>query len=163
MDATTQKALTTLFKEAYEGSTEKWSWFTDNEPNCALFGTLGTVTAADASKAVEDGKNTLAAHANHLLFSLEVALAYIKKEKPSTDWASSWKKQTMTDDDWAKLQSDLKAKYGEVLQWLTTNDKWDDDATHGALGVLAHAAYHLGAIRQLRPVTSAAPAAAPAK
>lgn len=164
MDASTQKALASLYKEAFEGSTEKWTWFTDNEPNSALLGTLSSTSAADASKAVGDGKNSLAAHADHLLFSLEVALAYIKNEKPADDWSASWKKQTVTDDDWAKLQSNLQARYGEVMQWLTTNTNWNDDATHGALGVLAHAAYHLGAIRQLRtiPAKAATAPAAPA-
>jgi hypothetical protein len=159
MDATTQKALIALYKEAYEGSTEKWTWFTDNEPNSALLGTLSTTSAVDASKPADTSKNSIAAHAIHLLFSLEVALAYIKKEKPSTDWESSWKKQTVTDDEWAKVQTDTRAKYDELVQWLTTNDKWDDDSTHGALGILAHAAYHLGAIRQLRSVAAPAPVA----
>jgi hypothetical protein len=162
MDTLTQKALVSLFKEAYEGSTEKWTWFTDNEPDSALFGTLGKTSAADASKAVEVGKNSLAGHAYHLLFSLEVALAYIKNEKPSADWESSWKKQAVTDDEWKKLQSDLHARYGELLEWLSTNSEWNDDSTHGALGVLAHAAFHLGAIRQLRTISGSTTAAAPA-
>ena len=158
----TQKALIALYKEAYEGSTEKWTWFTDNAPNSALLGTLSTTSAADASRPAADGKNSLAAHAIHLLFSLEVALAYIKNEKPNNDWESSWKKQTVTDDEWKKVQSDTRAKYDELVQWLTTNDKWDDDATHGALGILAHAAYHLGAMRQLCVATAPAAVAAPA-
>jgi hypothetical protein len=162
MDAPTQKALIALYTEAFEGSTDKWTWFTDNEPNSALFGTLSQTSAADASLPADAGKNSLAGHANHLNFSMEVALAYIKNEKPTPDWAASWKKQTMTDDEWAKLQGDMKDRYSQIMQWMNSNQNWDDDATHGALGVLAHAAFHLGAIRQLRVIPAPVAAAAPA-
>jgi hypothetical protein len=36
--------------EAFEGPKERWSYFTDNRSDAGLFGTLGRLAAADASR-----------------------------------------------------------------------------------------------------------------
>lgn len=161
MDAQTQKALIALYKEAYEGAQEKWTWFVDNEPDCGILGTLAKASAADASAPAPDGNSTLGAHASHLLFSLEVSLAYMNGEHPQADWESSWNKQQFTDEEWTKLRADIQDKYNKIQSWLASNTNWDDMSTHGSLGLLAHGAYHLGVMRQLLPA-AAKPASVPA-
>ena len=38
-----------VLREAVEGSSERWSYFTDNAPDAGMFGTLSRLTAEQAS------------------------------------------------------------------------------------------------------------------
>src|SRR5690349_19721648 len=61
-------AVANLFTEAYEGSGDPAStWFTDNEPGCAVLGTLDRLSAEQASVSFGQGaSSTIASHAEHL-------------------------------------------------------------------------------------------------
>jgi hypothetical protein len=55
------------------------------------------------------------------------------------------------DAAWASLQEQMRARYQELRQAIESIESHgaaDAETVGGALGALAHVAYHLGAIRQ---------------
>ena len=101
------KTLTTLvaelFSEAYTGPNHAYTWFIGNEPGSGLFGTLENVSADDASSRQPSG-STVAAHTEHLRWSLAVANAFARGETPQMDWAESWSVRSVDADACPKRQ-----------------------------------------------------------
>ena len=115
----------------------------------SLFETLDAISAEDASKATAPSRSTIAAHAYHLCFYLDAVLRSIRAEAVGTiNWRESWKVQHVTKDEWEALQARARHSYTDVLAAVKGMDAWDrpGDVTD-SLAILAHTAYHLGAIR----------------
>lgn len=138
--------LLAVLREGWEGPAHKWSYFLDHGPDAGLRNTLAKLSASDASHAV--GGNSIAAHAGHLLFSFDAFGAFITGNRTKRDWNESWRVSTVDDAAWAKLQSDLAARYEELLRTIETHAGTNDGATGGSVGAVAHLAYHIGAIKQ---------------
>ena len=149
MTETLRNVLLELFTEAYTGPNGPHTWFVDNKPGSGLFGTLDGVSAGDASRPSPTG-SSIAAHAEHLRWSLALTNAYIRGENPTPSWAESWTVRTVDAEVWQKLQADLRGEYEEVLAALgRQEDLSDPQMLTGILALTPHAAYHLGAVRQL--------------
>ena len=115
----------------------------------SLFETLDGISAEAASKSPSDSRSTIAAHVYHLCFYLDVVLRSIRAEPVGTvDWKESWKVQRVTKEEWEALKARCRTSYHDVLAVVKGMDAWDrpDDVTD-SLAILAHTAYHLGAIR----------------
>ena len=65
-----------VLRETFEGSPDKWSYFTDPGPEGAFFGTLARLSASEASRLVAG--STIAAHVHHVVFSLDASAAWIR-------------------------------------------------------------------------------------
>jgi hypothetical protein len=65
------------------------------------------------------------------------------------DWEASWKRTTVSEDQWNSLRQDLRRESGAWRDAVAARGDWDDLAASGALASAAHTAYHLGAIRQI--------------
>ena len=143
-------AFLELFDEAYNGPPDpKSTWFTDNAPNAALLGTLDGLDAEHASLLQASGQS-LASHAEHLRWSLVLAQAYFRGEQPRPDWEESWRVQSVTQAQWETLRGDLKREYEAVRSAIAAVSDWSNPFfLKGTLALLPHAAYHLGAIRQM--------------
>lgn len=139
-----------LFDEAYVGPPNHHStWFTSNEPHAAILGTLDELDATQASKLHTSGQS-IASHAEHLRWSLDLALAYFRGEQPQVDWEDSWKVQTVTEAEWQQLRANLKSNYEAVRAAIAAAPDWSNKFfLTGTIALLPHAAYHLGAIRQM--------------
>lgn len=135
-----------VLREAFEGSPNPWSFFTDGAPDTALFGTLAKLSAAEASRPV--GGTSIAAHVHHTNFGLGAAAKWIRGDKSPSDWAESWCISTVDDAAWSRLQQQARDGYNELRQAIEANAASSVDAMGGAVGAVAHVAYHLGAIRQ---------------
>jgi hypothetical protein len=144
-------AALALFTEAYEGSAAAGGcWFTDGEPGTDVLGTLGALSAAEAVRPLGTGLSA-AAHASHLRFALDLALRAMRGENPyaGADWHSSWIVDLKDDASWKALLGDIRRLYGEIRKILESSDGWlSGPALTGCLSLAAHAAWHLGAIRQ---------------
>jgi hypothetical protein len=72
-------------------------------------------------------------------------------EKPFTDadWSASWKKTTVSEDEWRTLRADLRVEADRWLNVLRTPREVQQIELSGMIGSIAHLAYHLGAIRQI--------------
>ena len=159
MEETTRNALIELCSEAFEGAQSEGTWFVENDPGCGVFGTLDGITAEAASRPSGAGKSSLAGHAGHLLFAIRVANDYALSRDLMLDWEPSWQHQTVNDKEWDQLRRDMRQEAAQFIEYLRTDPGWSQDDDPGwsqdeltrTIGCLAHIAYHLGAMRQLRP------------
>jgi hypothetical protein len=138
--------LLAVLREGFEGPPERWSYFTDNSPEAGLFGTLGKLGGAAASRPT--GGTTIAAHVHHLVFSLDASASWIRGERVQHKWAESWVVSTVEETEWLHLIERLRGGYQELRQAIEVHAMDGLEAFGGAVGAIAHAAYHLGAIRQ---------------
>lgn len=78
------KTLTTiiaeLFSEAYDGPNHAYTWLIDNAAGSGVLGTLETISVEEASTPMRENGTTVAAHAEHLRWSLALADAYARGE-----------------------------------------------------------------------------------
>lgn len=144
-----RNVLLELFQEAYTGPNGPYTWFIDNRPDSGLFGTLEQVSAEDASRPSPTG-SSIAAHAEHLRWSLALTNAYVRGENPTPSWAESWTVKTVDARAWDKLRAELRREYDAVLAALGRQEDFSDpQMLTGIVALTPHAAYHLGAVRQL--------------
>jgi hypothetical protein len=143
-------SIQTLLGEAYAGKASSPTWFIDSGEDSGVLGALETLSAADASKTVMASGSSIAAHTNHLRWSLAMANAMMRGQPTSRDWAESWTVHTVDDAAWTKLRADLKREYETLRDGLPNGfDPTNPILIQSGIALVAHAAYHLGAIRQM--------------
>jgi len=140
--------LTRMLREAFEGPPGPWTYFTDTSPGSGLFATIDGLSAAQASQVGGPGRTTIAAHIQHLSASVALSTRGLRGESPARDRSRSWTVATVDDAEWAALRTRLRDAYQSLLVAMQTRAAWDEDALGTAMGAIAHAAYHLGAVRQ---------------
>jgi len=150
---TLTKAALALYDEAYlEAPNPKGTWFTDNRPKCGILGTVESLSAAEASKTPTPGDPlTIASHVGHLRFALDLANRAARGENPyaNANWARSWDTRSVAEAEWKILLAGLRAQYEAFREILASGKAWEDEEfMTGTLGLIAHGAWHLGAIRQ---------------
>ena len=121
------------------------------DKNNALFTTLETISAEEASIPVGGKCASLAAQVTHVIFYLEVLEKYVlKQEVGQIDWGEIWRTvEKVSSDEWTSLQDKLKETYKRLDKLFHETENWDDeDVLGGALAIVVHTAYHLGEIRQ---------------
>lgn len=116
----------------------------------SLFTTLATVSAAEASIPVGGKCATLAAQVKHTAFYLYVIDQLIRNPNfPRQDWGEIWRTvSVVTADEWQAIQAELRLRYDEIIQLVKDTPTWGEAEIGGAIGMVAHCAYHLGEIRQ---------------
>ena len=157
------RAVADLFREAYEGSQDPSStWFTDNQPGSGVLGTLDSLSSEQASTplagsgAPQQQGATIAAHAEHLRWSLALSNALARGEQPEGDWEQSWSVRTVTAEEWERLRTALRQEYTSLLQAIQARSDLPAELVTPGIAIVAHAAYHLGAIRQMVRLLEAA-------
>jgi hypothetical protein len=143
-----------LFSELVHG-TRPDEAFVLNRGDIGLLGSLDALTAADASRRVNNGA-TIAAHAQHLRYGLSLMNQWATEGgNPFADakWDEAWTTSNVDEKAWSEIRAGLRA---EAERWLTAlntpRDATDVEFT-GMLASIAHLAYHLGAIRQVHERT----------
>jgi hypothetical protein len=121
----------------------------------SLFETLATIDAAQASQTIVEGGTSIAAHAFHVKFYLNVHEKFVKGEQLGRiDWRASWTLRTVNDSEWESLKVGLREAYEHIMGLYRKQDDWNSEHyIESALAVVAHTAYHLGAIRQMMLAT----------
>lgn len=135
-------------REAFQGPPGPWTYFSDAGPGTGLLGTIGGLSAADASREGGPGRTTIAGHVRHVCASLALTTRELRGEEVSRDRSRSWTVLEVDDGTWAALRAELHREYETVVVAVGARADWDEDALGAAIGAVAHAAYHLGAIRQ---------------
>jgi hypothetical protein len=146
------QTLATLFSELVFGASASGG-YTLNAGDRGLLASLDTVSAAEASAVTPTG-SSIAAHVDHLRYGLSLMNRWSVGENPFTDadWSLSWKRTTVTADEWGTLRADLRGEAERWLQTLRTPREVQQIELNGMIGSIAHLAYHLGAIRQINHV-----------
>jgi hypothetical protein len=137
-----------LLAESFEGpAADGASAYLDR--GAGLFQTLDSIPADVASGSLSPGASTIAGHAVHLGYYVRVLREFILGREPALDWPGSWRTSRVDAGEWDGIRQDLRREYGELMDTLRGLPGWSDDAIGDSMAILAHTAYHLGAIRQL--------------
>jgi hypothetical protein len=141
-------ALGTLLRETFEGPGGPSTYYIDNDPKAGLLAALDALTPQEASAAPTPGAATIAGHAHHVAFHLEMSSAWVRGDHADRDWKESWRIREVDAKAWERVRRDVRVKYLDLVRAIVErpNARSEDLAT--SIGAVAHAAYHLGAIRQ---------------
>jgi hypothetical protein len=92
----------------------------------------------------------VAEHVAHMIFALRTSLRYAQGDMFPADWNSSWEIGKLDETGGKSLQAALRQAYQDLLAWNVPDEAFGNfDVVCGYCGTVAHAAYYLGAIRQL--------------
>lgn len=135
-----------LLRETFEGSPAgQPSAFLDR--GVGFFDTLAGLSADDASREV--ASMTIAAQTEHAKFYLDRLCEFIGGRTEKVNWEDSWLIETVNDSEWDALRASVKKTYEVALTCLAKVDEWDTRKVGMSIGLVAHTAYHLGAVRQI--------------
>jgi uncharacterized damage-inducible protein DinB len=155
MSTFSKQSYLELLDELVIGKTEEFTWVIDREPGHGIIRTIEQLSAEEASFPITEGGSTVAAHTEHVRWSLQLALGFLKGERPAANWDESWRIKTVDEKQWKKLQKDLNDVYTAIRESVGKRDDWNEPRmVKGTLAMLPHMAYHLGAIRQMVRVLS---------
>ena len=142
--------LARLFSELADGAAASGA-FILNTGDIGLLRSLDKISAADASRSVNDGA-TIAAHAQHLRYGLSLMNRWAREGGnpfANAKWDEAWKVSAVDDPGWEEIRTGLGDEAHRWLEALETPRDVSDVELAGVAGSVAHLAYHLGAIRQI--------------
>jgi hypothetical protein len=143
--------LARLFSELVDGAVADGGAFILNGGDDGLLRSLDKISAADASRGVNDGA-TIAAHAQHVRYGLSLMNQWARdggNPFANAKWDEAWKTSRVDSRAWDEIRSGLQ---DEAHRWLHALGSPRDVAELELAGMaasVAHLAYHLGAIRQI--------------
>ncbi len=119
--------------------------------NTSLFETLESITAEEASQPVSAFCASIAAQVAHTRFYIDTLIHFIETDTDErVDWGEIWRTvEAVTPAEWEESKAALRESYTRLRVLIQTYDKFEsNNAIGGAIGMVAHTAYHLGEIRQ---------------
>jgi len=135
-----------LLRETFAGSPEgQPSAYLDR--GVGIFATLDGLSAEAASKNFHG--TTAAAQIEHAKFYLDRLCEFINGREERVNWEDSWLIETVNDAEWDALRTTVEGSYEDALRCIAGVDSWTEVNIGMAMGMIAHTAYHLGAIRQI--------------
>lgn len=140
------KSLAYLLHETFEGSPEgQGSAYLDH--GIGIISTLEKLSAEAVSKEING--TTIAAQTEHAKFYLDRLCEFIGGRTERVNWEDSWLIEDVNAAEWEALRAGVRKSYENALRCFAENQDWSEDNVGMAMGMLAHTAYHLGAIRQI--------------
>ncbi len=117
----------------------------------SLLESLSGLGAADASRPITSTGTSIVGQVRHVRFYLRILSEYIDGQRQDeVDWDGSWRPPTASESEWPELCSGLAEDYRELQARFERVSDWNDERRlGGALAIVIHTAYHLGAIRQI--------------
>ena len=135
-----------LLLETFEGSPEgRASAYLDR--GVGIFNTLVGVSAEQAS--FDFYGTTIAAQTEHAKFYLDRICEFIQGRTERVNWDDSWLIETVNPAEWDALRDSVRRSYENTLRSIASVESWGDTNLGMAIGMVAHTAYHLGALRQM--------------
>jgi hypothetical protein len=144
-------SLQTLASETLFRAPEQES-FLLNPGDPGFVETVRALSAEQASKVPSRGRKPIVAHVNHVLYGLSLlnrAIAGDPSGYATADWSLAWKLESVTDEEWQQLVADLDREASAFQKSAGETRDWSEIMLTGSFGAVAHAAYHLGAVRQI--------------
>ena len=140
------KDILYLLRETFEGSPE-------GQPSAYLdrgIGFLPTIAKLSASQvSTEINGITIAAHTEHAKFYVDRLCEFMTGKNEKINWEQSWLIETVNETEWDALRDAVKRSYENALQTIAGIEEWNGDILGDPVAIIAHTAYHLGAIRQI--------------
>jgi hypothetical protein len=140
-----------LFSELADGIAKGGECFILNSGDIGLLRSLDKLSAAAASRSVNDGA-TIAAHAQHLRYGLSLMNRWASEGgNPFADakWDEAWKTTAVDAGEWDEIRGGLRDESRRWLEVLRSPREASAVELSGMIGNIAHFAYHIGAIRQI--------------
>lgn len=119
----------------------------DGSGNTGLLATLDRFSAEQASDPTPLGLS-VAAHAAHTAYHMEVGAKFARGERGPFDWPGSFEPHVVDEAAWEATRERVRRAYEETVAWARATTDWNEEAAGGLAANLAHVSYHLGAIRQ---------------
>ena len=145
--------LPIVFREIVHGSPDPTArTYLLNQGDHGLLSALEQLSAEQASRTIEGGGASIAAHADHLRYGFAVLNGWADgtlRSKKDIDWTASWRRTSVSEADWRALRDALRQEAVAWLEALETPRDLSGVEAGWMAGSVAHVAYHLGAIRQL--------------
>jgi hypothetical protein len=140
------KDILVILRETFEGSPEGvGSAYLDRR-----IGFLNTIEGLSADQVSERfGGTTISAQTEHAKFYLDRICEFMSGRTEPVKWEQSWLIETVNETEWNALRQGVRKSYENVLQTFARVESWDQENIGEAIAIIAHTAYHLGAIRQL--------------
>lgn len=148
-------ALQTLLIELVDGPPAGEAYVL-NPQDRGLLRSLDGLSAAAASVRSFSG-SSIVSHVDHLRYGLSLLNRWFSGDTnafAAADFSASWSRQHADDGGWSELRSALAVEAHRTIQLFAMQREWEAVSIRGAIGSIAHLAYHLGAIRQLNPAAS---------
>jgi hypothetical protein len=142
--------LTRLFSELVDGAAPSGA-FILNSGDIGLLRSLERISAADASRSVNEGA-TIAAHAQHVRYGLSLMNQWARQGGnpfANAKWDEAWKVSAVDAREWDEIRTGLADEAHRWLDALKAPRDVSEVELTGMAGSVAHLAYHLGAIRQI--------------
>src|SRR6478752_10674709 len=102
----TSHSLSRLFSELVDGTSTRGEAFILNSGDVGLLRSLDKLSAADASRSVNDGA-TIAAHAQHVRYGLSLMNRWAREGGnpfANAKWDEAWKTSVVDDSRWAEIR-----------------------------------------------------------
>lgn len=138
------KGMLAVLEETFESSKDgAGSIYLDRK--IGVFQTLDAISAEQASQIIND--TSIAAHTEHLRFYVWVLNESLQRDI-TVNWEDSWRVLTVNEIEWDELRFALREIYQTTRETLQNIDDWNAEKVGEAVAIIAHTAYHFGAIRQ---------------
>ncbi len=109
--------------------------------------TIEKLSAEQVSRKING--TTIAAQTEHAKFYLDRICEFMTGRTEAVKWEQSWLIETVNQTEWNALRDSVKKSYENVLRTFAEIETWNQDNIGDAVAIIAHTAYHLGAIRQI--------------
>ena len=137
-----------LLRETFEGSPEgQGSAYLDR--GVGVFATIEKLSAETASHSIGENEASISAHLEHARFYLIALVEFMNGRTEKVNWDESWSVKTVNESEWNFLKENVKRDYEKTAKAFQVIENWNDDNIGEAMAIVAHTAYHLGAIRQI--------------
>jgi hypothetical protein len=144
-------SLSRLFGELIDGPSPAAAYML-NGGDPGLLRSLDALSPDAASRAPVPGGASIAAHVDHVCYGLDLMNRWNDGEPDpwsSADWTASWRRTTVSAQEWAALRERLRQAARRWHKALQTTRALSTLELNGVIASVAHLAYHLGAIRQI--------------
>lgn len=141
--------LLTLLDEAFDNTKASWTFYTESSSTAGFFGALSATSAENANRSPLG--TSLAAEIQHVIFAMKATATLIRGEAVSADaeqWRESWQVSELDETAWREMQSSLRRTHEELREVIKRCSTANKESFAHASGIVAHVAYHLGAVKQ---------------
>lgn len=140
------KDVLVVLQETFEGSPAGvGSAYLDR--GIGFITTLEKLSAEQVSQKINE--TTIAAQTEHAKFYLDRICEFMTGKTEKVNWEQSWLIETVNETEWNALRDSVKKSYENVLHTFADIEVWSTNNIGDAVAIIAHTAYHLGAIRQI--------------
>jgi hypothetical protein len=139
-------AMRELLRETFEGGLPgQGTQYLDRD--AGIFNTMHAMTPEAASREIP-GHPTIASHVRHMIFHLRVSTDWMLGRREDLDWKASFLPPTVMPEEWTALEAELKRQWSRFVEAVEGLPEARVMEYGAGMGMIAHLAYHLGAIRQ---------------